>query len=192
MKIDFSPEGPPPVPGRIPLAEYVHARDALTLEAFLASQPGAFLLQMNDPGGVSPHTATGGHSTLAPGTLLADDAPPLARFVFEVVKRPGANAQADLVTIGRAETNDVIVSAAQVSKFHASIARGPHGSYLLADHSSMGTWIGSERLEPDERARLVSGETISLGQAVRLKFLDASGMYDYLQQARFRLARGRG
>jgi len=63
--------------------------------------------------------------------------------------------------IGRAMECDVLFdgSQANVSRHHASLTRGPLG-YVLADHSSNGTWVNGQRIQ---KAVLESGDVIRLG-----------------------------
>ncbi len=68
----------------------------------------------------------------------------------------------DLLTLGRRTGNDVVVSAAGVSRDHAEIARDGDG-YVLHDRGSrFGTFVNNERVT--ER-RLQHGDAIRLGDA---------------------------
>jgi serine phosphatase RsbU (regulator of sigma subunit) len=73
-------------------------------------------------------------------------------------------------SLGRSSENDLCMAHAQVSRQHASIESEPDGFYLRDLGSRHGTLRNGERVE---RARLVSGDRITLGQSsVTLVFLD--------------------
>lgn len=65
-------------------------------------------------------------------------------------------------TIGRGDTNTLILKAPGVSRFHAMLQPGTGGGYILADlRSTNGTYLNGLRL--DEQAVLRDGDLIKLG-----------------------------
>jgi len=64
------------------------------------------------------------------------------------------------VSLGRANTNDIILNDARVSRSHARLEFGAQGIALVDLHSSNGTRLNGLRIE---RATLKPGDTISLG-----------------------------
>ena len=74
-------------------------------------------------------------------------------------KRPGANAFAMMVTLGRAKNNDLIVDAPAISKFHAYVQANPEGGLVLVDAgSTYGTTVNGEPLAArTDRVRLKAG-----------------------------------
>lgn len=73
---------------------------------------------------------------------------------FELSKRS--------VSLGRAMTNDIIVSDARASRNHASLECGPSGCKLVDLGSSNGTRVNGDRVQ---MANLVPGDLIMLGNA---------------------------
>ncbi len=70
------------------------------------------------------------------------------------------------VSLGRANTNDIILNDVRVSRSHARLEYGPEGISLVDMGSSNGTRLNGIRVE---RATLKPGDTISLGSQ-QLKF----------------------
>ncbi len=71
------------------------------------------------------------------------------------------------ISLGRAHTNDIILSDASVSRSHAQLEFGPSGISILDLGSSNGTWVNANRVD---RANLSPGDAISLGSQ-RLQYL---------------------
>ena len=79
-------------------------------------------------------------------------------------------------SIGRSGESDLCMTHAQVSRHHASIESEPDGLYLRDLGSRHGTLRNGDRLE---RARLRSGDRITLGQSgITLLFFDGPAMED--------------
>ena len=64
------------------------------------------------------------------------------------------------ISLGRANTNDIILNDARVSRSHARMEFGPQGIYLIDMGSSNGTRLNGTRID---RAAPNPGDTISLG-----------------------------
>jgi hypothetical protein len=99
--------------------------------------------------------------------------------VFELKKMPGkANAFAMGVTVGRIDTNDVVVDDASVSRFHAYFQKDVRsGDWNLVDaESKNGTWAGPLKLGPNERGRVTDGTKVRFGD-VEMTFLTVEGLF---------------
>ncbi|MBM3323761.1 ATP-binding cassette domain-containing protein, partial [candidate division WOR-3 bacterium] len=72
-----------------------------------------------------------------------------------VVKMPG-----DVLTIGRAPDNDLVLDFSQVSRHHCRIMRRDDGTHILDLNSTNGTFVNGHRVK---EARLVIGDRINLG-----------------------------
>ena len=94
-------------------------------------------------------------------------------LVFVIEKVPGrANPFAMGVTVGRVESNDVVVDDGSVSRFHAWLqfeARQKHW-WLCDAESKNGTFLGAQRLTPNQKVQLADGARIKFGEAL-LQFL---------------------
>ncbi|MBL8934866.1 MAG: FHA domain-containing protein [Archangium sp.] len=106
---------------------------------------------------------------------------PLVFFV-EKVPRTG-NAFTLGVTIGRVESNDIVIDDASISRFHAWLQQDPKsGGWLLCDaQSKNGTQLDGEPVESGSRVVLHDGAVIMLGQAA-LRFLLPQTVLELLKQ----------
>jgi pSer/pThr/pTyr-binding forkhead associated (FHA) protein len=94
--------------------------------------------------------------------------PPI--YFVEKVPRTG-NAFALGVTIGRFESNDIVVDDSSISRFHAWIQLDPKKGWLVCDaESKNGTQLDGELLASGAKVPLHDGAVIGLGQA-SLRFL---------------------
>jgi len=105
-----------------------------------------------------------------------------ARVVYPV-KKSGRNHFGDMITVGRADNNDVIISVQSVSKFHAYVNKDLDGDgYVLCDAgSTFGTSVRGRWLEADKPVQVNSGDRVTLGEKVVLTFFQAGDFYDHLR-----------
>lgn len=92
-------------------------------------------------------------------------------LVFPVEKVAGrANPFAMGVTVGRVETNDVIVDDGSVSRFHAWLQYDARQKqwWLCDAESKNGTFLGAQRLEPNQKVLLPEGARVKFGDAAML------------------------
>ncbi len=80
-------------------------------------------------------------------------------MLFELKKvpgRPNAFYRWSGVTVGRIDTNDIVVDDGSVSRFHAYFQKDARtGDWHVVDaESKNGTWVGPLKLQPNERARI--------------------------------------
>src|SRR5512147_2062992 len=66
-------------------------------------------------------------------------------------------------SIGRAEHNDLILTAQQVSRHHASLRFEGGLIYLVDMQSENGTWIGTEQLDANQPRSLAYHEVFRVG-----------------------------
>lgn len=120
--------------------------------------------------------------------LTGSEVVPEARLPGEslVLMVEKATAQASTfpagVTLGRAESNDLVIEDATVSRFHAWVHHDVReGSWLVVDaESRTGTWVNGQKLLPRQRRALVDGDELRLGDAV-LRFLLADSLLAYVR-----------
>jgi predicted component of type VI protein secretion system len=78
------------------------------------------------------------------------------------------------VAIGRASDVDVPLNDGQVSRRHALLLCGPEGVRLLDAGSANGTFLGQNRIPPQQPIPLADGAVIRIGQSL-LRFVAAKG-----------------
>ncbi|MBL8952155.1 MAG: FHA domain-containing protein [Myxococcaceae bacterium] len=104
--------------------------------------------------------------------------------VFELKKVQGkANAFAMGVTVGRIDTNDIVIDDASVSRFHAYFQKDLRtGDWNVVDaESKNGTWVGPLKLSPNERARVGDETKVRFGD-VELVFLTVNGLFERIKK----------
>jgi hypothetical protein len=85
--------------------------------------------------------------------------------VWPLRKRGGARGFRDVVLVGRATSNDVVIAHSTVSKLHARL-RAQGGSWSLEDaDSTNGTYVNGSRAHPDLPVLLADQDHLALGMA---------------------------
>jgi pSer/pThr/pTyr-binding forkhead associated (FHA) protein len=99
--------------------------------------------------------------------------------IARIRKRPGSNAFASMITVGRANNNDISIPANMVSKFHGYFMIGPDRSVSLTDAGSTnGTFHKGRKLEArTECVKLQSGDQVGFGE-LKTVFLTSAGAWD--------------
>ena len=86
-------------------------------------------------------------------------------------RQRSVDLEADLLTIGRQQGNDLVLDSDRVSRRHARVARdGSH--YFVEDLGSFnGTLVNDRKLEPNQRQKLRHKDILQLSDC-RILFLD--------------------
>ena len=97
------------------------------------------------------------------------------RLVMTKGPQPGQTFRSDqdLVMIGRAPTNDIVIGHPEVSRQHARLVRRGTSVVLEDLGSTNGTFVNGVRLTAPHA--LVNGDVISLGNAVNLTYYGPPG-----------------
>lgn len=107
-------------------------------------------------------------------------------------KRPGSTLFRNLVTLGRATSNDVEVKSREVSKVHAFFLIDPaSGAVRVTDGGSTnGTAVNGRPLAAkQESAELTGGDEVSFG-GLRTVFHTPATLWEYLRTLDGQAARG--
>jgi len=87
-----------------------------------------------------------------------------------------------MITVGRTDNNDLVVSDEQVSKFHAFFRLVGDRVELSDAGSRNGTFVGSKRLEArGASAAIARGDRFAFG-AIEFQLFDARGCWEWLRQ----------
>lgn len=94
------------------------------------------------------------------------------------LKKTNRNSFADMITVGRAANNDIILPASSVSKLHGYFAQSPGGKWRFCDSgSSNGTFIGGRRIEARVPLELSDGDEVFIGPDVPVIFMTPTGLF---------------
>ena len=77
--------------------------------------------------------------------------------------------QNDETTIGRNETNDIVVQSTVVSGIHARIIKDGDTFQIIDLNSSNGTYLNGDKIESPKQ--MSSGDVIGLGFSIKLEFV---------------------
>ncbi|RMG10686.1 MAG: FHA domain-containing protein [Planctomycetota bacterium] len=170
------------------------AREAVGLgeEAYLAEHPEPVLVL--EPvgkarrGGVT--TPVEGHKVREAESTVADvvAAPQTFRLATDVVhpearvvwlKKSERNPFAGMITLGRAENNDLVLLPSAVSKMHAIFYRLGDSWQVEDRGSTNGTCLDGVRLPPQEKRLLEDGALLRFGEVVSARFFSARSFYAF-------------
>lgn len=148
---------------------------------FLSRFQEPFLMQ--NCGFIPANALVGFLHKLVAHYLGIDEEPPFNINVWSLKETSLMGGPATL-SIGRGPDNDVVIHSKRVSKCHAMLLR-PTDRWMISDnHSTNGTLILGERIEPDKPHPLGSGCEVNFGHGVSLNFVEAGDMHNVLQQIR--------
>jgi hypothetical protein len=190
----------------VPLRAFALQHARTTREAFLEqlSEPHLLLRQSLEPPNLTTNTPWGSTAPasdvwrVTAGTHLDQtptptpdawttpvsgreaEQPAATPVLIAVRKRPKANAFPDMVTLGRATNNDIILNDDRVSRVQAFF-RQEEGRWLVGDmRSTNGTIVNGTPVR-DKPVQVAAGSTILLSGAITLLFFDAEALFALLR-----------
>lgn len=107
--------------------------------------------------------------------------------ILPVVKAAG-NPFGEMVTVGRAPNNDLVLNDKRVSKYHGYFQRCPGGWLFCDSNSTNGTAVDGSRVSPEEPIRLSSGSKLLFGDTIPTAFLEPAGAYELVQNLKAAIA----
>jgi hypothetical protein len=166
-------------PAGLALQDFVKLCSYLAREEFLRRYAHPFLLTLSQDQDTNENP---GFGTISGNIrkVLVDNEFSNARVLL-VTKR-AANAFSMMVTVGRAENNDIIIRNGKVSKFHAYFNE-IGGQWALTDgNSSNGTYVNNERLVPNTRYPISDGTDLSFSTDLAFRFIAPESMFNQIQR----------
>lgn len=152
--------------------KWIERKRAHTREEFIRRHPFPFLLLMGDEKEVGFEFRT----QTTPSVL---DVQPATHRVMPLLKR-GVNPYLDRIIVGRTKNCDVMIRAADISKYHADFKLESHVEAVLRDRrSSNGTKVGERTLDPGESVTVRPWDRIRFG-ATQVIFLGPGELWDVL------------
>jgi hypothetical protein len=100
------------------------------------------------------------------------------------VRKQASSSPANMICVGRAANNDIVLTNSTVSKLHAYFMKTPEGDSLeIVDaNSTNGTRVNGEHLTPYRGHPLRGRDHIQFGPYIQTVYLTAEGFYELLQQ----------
>lgn len=106
--------------------------------------------------------------------------PEAARYLGRVAflsKRPG-NPFPQMVSVGRALNNDIVLVLETVSKVHGYFMKDAELWKLTDQRSTNGCFVNGRRVAPGAGVPLADGDLVKLGLEISFVFLSPAGLYD--------------
>lgn len=105
-------------------------------------------------------------------------------LVFELKKRAGIkNPFAMGITLGRIDTNDVVIDDTSISRFHAWFQKDPKLGWVVVDaESKNGCVVNGARLSKNKKTPLADGARLRFGE-VDLVFLSTAALVARIELA---------
>jgi pSer/pThr/pTyr-binding forkhead associated (FHA) protein len=168
----------------------VRARELRSVAAFTKAYPApALLLIANAPAedGLTPTSSpakakgSGGFNIVTlEGAAAQGSKVEARRFngrVVFVAKRPG-NPFANMISLGRAASNDVVIALDTISKLHGYFLREGDAWYYTDYQSTNGTHVNHKRVDKGEKLLLADGDRFTIGLDVLADFLLPASLYE--------------
>jgi len=155
-----------------------------TKEEFLAAFPAPFLLQskcLTEDDQKAAHFTTLRFRRDEPGTKLNPALREKGKLRVFKVRKESLNAFVDMITIGRANNNDISLPFGSISKFHAYF-KVDGDIYTLTDAGSTnGTFLNNKQLDPDKPLEVKDGDGMSVSPQVEFTFYRPDSFYVWIK-----------
>lgn len=105
-------------------------------------------------------------------------------LVFELKKHPGKKNPFSMgVTLGRVDTNDLVIDDASISRFHAWFQNDPKAGWLVVDaESKNGSIVNGTRVAANAKTPLVDGMRLRFGD-IEVLFLAPASLVARIEAA---------
>lgn len=150
---------------------------SLSLEDFLHDHPDPYLI--SEVGEAT--SGMGMFQTVSAQPRCSESAEEWAAYCVTKSERNGFK---NMITVGRASNNDIVLDEPSVSKFHAYLKVGPKGWLLCDAGSKYGTALNGIRIASNKPVELESGALVSLGTGFVLAFHTPEALYNLLRALR--------
>ena len=109
--------------------------------------------------------------------VQASQAKPKGRGVAPIQKDPDSNLFLGMITLGRAENNDIVIQHERISSFHAHFRSEGERLLLTDSNSTNGTEVNGIRLTPNSAVEVRSNDLIRFGEELTACVLDVDELY---------------
>jgi hypothetical protein len=116
-------------------------------------------------------------------TITLDETPSKTAEDKTIVflRKSTRNPFKDIITIGRASNNDIVINKATISKAHAFLAYKNATWQIMDQQSSNSTYVDGTKLAPKVAHTLHDNSIIQFGFEVHASFYSPKGLWSYIQ-----------
>ena len=167
------------------LREWVKRWEKLGPEGFARAHASPFLLRLSRTEEEGSGSGDKRFLTMRVGKSSQTRADPLELPAYEVKKAEG-NVFGMMITVGRAENNDVVIDASSVSKFHAYFEKKADGWAVRDANSSNGTFANNATVTSNDSTALTDGSEVKFAR-VPCRFMLGEAFQAMLEKEAARL-----
>jgi hypothetical protein len=172
-----------------PIVEYLKEASGLTSSLFQTKYSNPVLLwpqtgDWMDETAFQFETFSSEYSDELPGEISPSTESQIYETLVIEIAKHASSAPANMICLGRAANNDIVVANKTVSKLHTYfVAPEEAGSYEIVDaNSTNGTLVNNKRLVAYKNKSLFNRDNIQFGPSIQMAYLTSEGFYDLLQQ----------
>ena len=119
-----------------------------------------------------------------PGAISPSTESQISETVVVEILKQASSAPTNMICVGRAANNDIVLANNTVSKLHTYFLVSEKGdSYDIVDaNSTNGTVVNNKQLVAYKNQPLLNRDNIQFGPSIQMVYLTPQGFYELLQQ----------
>jgi hypothetical protein len=172
-----------------PIASYLTKAAELTSSQFLEKYQHPVLLWPQAGDWIEDtafqfETFSSDYSEELPGAISPSTESQIAKTVVVEVLKQASSAPTNMICVGRAANNDIVLANNTVSKLHTYFLVSEKGdSYDIVDaNSTNGTVVNNKQLVAYKNQPLLNRDNIQFGPSIQMVYLTPQGFYELIQQ----------
>jgi hypothetical protein len=172
-----------------PVASYLKEAGGLTSSQFLEKYKHPVLLWPQAGDWIEDtafqfETFSSEYSEELPGAISPSTESQIAKTVVVKILKQANSAPTNMICVGRAANNDIVLANNTVSKLHTYFLVSEKGdSYDIVDaNSTNGTVVNNKQLVAYKNQPLLNRDNIQFGPSIQMVYLTPEGFYELLQQ----------
>ena len=124
------------------------------------------------------------YSEELPGAISPSTESQIAETVVVEILKQASSAPTNMICVGRAANNDIVLANNTVSKLHTYfLVSEKVDSYDIVDaNSTNGTVVNNKQLIAYKNKPLLNRDNINFGPSIQMVYLTPQGFYELLQQ----------
>ena len=172
-----------------PIAEYLKEASGLTSSLFQAKHKCPILLWPQAGDWIEDtafqfETFSSEYSDELPGEISPSTESQIYETLVIQIAKHASSAPANMICLGRAANNDIVIANNTVSKLHTYFVVSKEGDSceVVDANSTNGTVVNNKRLVAYKNKVLFNRDSIHFGPSIQMVYLTPEGFYDLLQQ----------